>query len=149
MKKFLIRKNKRKVRKSSPKADFDELTKIGIIVQKVNSVEMRINKIIVNFYSSPDKKQAFMNDFMFEGRLRLNDKLKIFRSILKRKNIPFDQRNFESWIRIRNMVAHGIPVHGSRAEISFNDNIYDISAEYRNFQRYHAKMISLLEQCEK
>ena len=57
----------------------NEYAKIGRIVDRVNYIELRINRIIAEFYVSPNKQQAFLDDFMFAGRLRLNDKLKIFK----------------------------------------------------------------------
>lgn len=125
----------------------DEYAKIGRIVERVNFVELRINQIIAEFYISPNKQNAFLEDFMFAGRLRLNDKLKIFKAILRRKNISFDEVSFEHWIHIRNMVAHGVPSKNSnsrRAILHFNGNIYDIENEFRDFERLQVKMEDLV-----
>lgn len=125
-----------------------EYAKIGRIVERVNFVELKINQIITEFYISPDKQSAFLEDFMFAGRLRLNDKIRIFRTILKRKNIMFDESAFEKWIQIRNMVAHGIPRKDSnspRATLHFNGNIYDIESEFRDFEKLHAKILAIIE----
>lgn len=130
-----------------PEYNQSDLIKIGMIVEKVNSTEMRINNIIINYYADKNKKEAFLNDFMFAGRLRLNDKLKIFKSVLKRKNIGYDDSNIENWIKIRNMVAHGIPVDNNA--IVFNGNFYNIEGQFSNFKKLQLKMDNLLYEAEK
>ena len=126
----------------------NEYAKIGRIVDRVNYIELRINRIIAEFYVSPNKQQAFLDDFMFAGRLRLNDKLKIFKAILKRKNISFDEASFERWIHIRNMVAHGVPSKDNttrRGILQFNGNIYNIENEFRDFEKLQSRMEALIE----
>lgn len=129
--------------------------KIGYIVERVNFIELRINRLIAEFYVEPHKQTAFLEDFMFAGRLRLNDKIKIFRKILARKDIPFDEASFEKWIHIRNMLAHGSPSFGidERAILHFNGNIYDIENEFRDFEKLQAQMVALIQRacdnCEK
>lgn len=128
--------------------DFDDYAKIGMIVERVNAVELRMNQVIASFYVSPDKQGAFLEDFMFAGRLRLNDKIKIFTAILKRKNIAFDYKAFERWMNIRNMVAHGVPSrdHDSRRGLlSFNGKIYDIEVEFRDFERLQNKIEAIFQ----
>lgn len=122
--------------------------KIGRIVERVNFIELRINQIIADFYISPEKRNIFLEDFMFAGRLRLNDKVKILREILIRKGIRFDEVSFERWIHIRNMVAHGTPSHGidRQAVLHFNGQIYDIDTEFRDFEKLQAKMERLMTQ---
>ena len=84
---------------------------------------------------------------MFAGRLRLNDKLKIFKAVLKRKNIGYDDSNIENWIKIRNMVAHGIPVDNNA--IVFNGNFYNIEGQFSNCKKLQLKMDNLLYEAEK
>lgn len=146
-----FRKIRRSVFRDNPKyldQDFTDYAKIGMIVERVNAVELRMNQVIAAYYVSPDKQGAFMEDFMFAGRLRLNDKIKVFTSILKRKNIPFDHKSFERWMNIRNMVAHGVPsqdYHSRRGILSFNGRIYDIETEFRDFERLQSKIEAIFE----
>lgn len=122
--------------------------KIGKIVERVNFIELQINQVIANFYISPEKRNMFLEDFMFAGRLRLNDKVKILREILIRKGIVFDEVSFERWIHIRNMVAHGTPSRGidRQSVLHFNGQIYDIDMEFHDFEKLQAKMERLIEQ---
>lgn len=121
--------------------------KIGRIVERVNFIELQINQLITDFYISPEKRAIFLEDFMFAGRLRLNDKVKILREILVRKGISFDEASFERWIHIRNMVAHGTPSSGinRQAVLHFNGQIYDIESEFRDFEKLQRKMEILIQ----
>lgn len=125
--------------------------KIGKIVERVNFIELRINEVIADFYISSEKRNLFLEDFMFAGRLRLNDKVKILRTILHRKNISFDELSFERWIHIRNMVAHGTPRRDNnrRASFHFNGQIYDINNEFRDFEKLQIKMEQLMDRVYK
>lgn len=121
----------------------DDYSKIGMIVERVNTVELKINQVITSYFVSPDKQNIFMEEVMFAGRLRLNDKIKIFTAILERKGVQFDNKSFERWMKIRNMVAHGVPsrdFNTRRGVVSFNGKIYDIETEFRDFERLQRKI---------
>lgn len=142
----VFRKNRFEVKNSEQ--EISDYAKIGMIVERVNAVELRMNQVIAAFYVSPDKQGAFLEDFMFAGRLRLNDKIKIFTAILKRKNVAFDYKAFERWMNIRNMVAHGVPSrdhHTRRGTLSFNGKIYDIETEFRDFERLQSKIEAIFQ----
>ena len=126
----------------------DDYSTIGMIVERVNTVELKINEVITAYFVSPDKQGIFMDEVMFAGRLRLNDKVKIFTAILDRKGVAFDNKSFERWMKIRNMVAHGVPSRDSRTRrgvVSFNGKIYDIETEFRDFERLQRKIEKIFE----
>jgi len=113
---------------------------VGRIVGQVNAVEMYIDNIIASYYAG--KNYQVLKSDVIES-MTLDAKIGMVKKIALSLRVDFSKTNKSDlyrWKEIRNIVAHGVPLHtGDPGEednelvLVYSDNIYDIDELTEDF----------------
>lgn len=127
---------------------------VGKIVGQVNSIEMYINDVISNYYadSDVDSQQRMQTDII--NPMTLDLKIALIKKIALSNEVEFSRQNksdLYKWKEIRNIVAHGVPLHASAPDepaemILVYDGVpQDIDRIYKEFFERQARLMSFLK----
>lgn len=128
---------------------------VGRIVGQVNGVEMYINGVIASYYTgdNSDSHQELRTDII--EVMTLDAKIQAVKKIAIKLGLEYTRQNKSDlyrWKEIRNIVAHGVPLHtstpgkeGNSPVLIYNDQFYDIDELTEDFFSRQGRLTQYLE----
>lgn len=128
---------------------------IALVITQANAIERTIDSIIANYYTRREGDYqgvylAFIYDVLYDKGVTLNTKIEILFKTLKKHDssriIKGSKKNFQDWLKIRNILAHGQYIHNpGNGKILFAGKSYSPKNEKDRFMEYQRKILHQLD----
>lgn len=128
---------------------------IALVITQANAIERTVDSIIADYYTRREGDYygaylAFIYDVLYDKGVTLNTKIEILFKILKKHDnsriIQGSKKNFQDWLRIRNILAHGQYIHDpGNGKILFAGKSYNPKNEEGRFMEYQRKILHQLD----
>lgn len=131
--------------------------RVGLIVGQVNSIELIINDIISNYYSNTNyQRELEFKTEILNNSMTLAAKINCVKNIATRLGCKFSNQNskdFYMWKKIRNIVAHGVPIDvGEKQEVHmvlyYGNNKHEVSDLHQKFIKLQKRITVYLEKIQ-
>lgn len=132
-----------------------DYSSIALVITQANAIEQIIDSIIANYYTGREGDYhevylAFIHDVLYDKGVTLNTKIEILFKILKKHDssqiLKGSKKNFQAWLKIRNILAHGRYIHNpGNGRILFAGKSYSPKDEEYRFMRFQRKILYQLE----
>ncbi len=126
---------------------------IGMIVGQVNIIETNIDWIIAEYYTNAKDSSPvnlrFQSEVLNSGMIRLDDKIKLLQQVAAAKGVEYTKKvdnDLRQWRKIRNIVAHGLPMHrvDGNTFIMQNGEYHDINKLREGFGKRQDRITDFL-----